>query len=667
MGLPLLWTFTDTPAWLLLATAAAWAAGAAMDRAGASRTTLAKLGSPVVGLFLALAVADLLFSGRDLFSALAFLLLGVQAVKLLLPKRAADGWQLSAVSLLEFLAAAATTERLSFAPSAFLFLSASAGAMWALHVQAEDELGRPVGGYDLPASTAAWALLLAGAFGFLATAVLFAAVPRVDLHRGLRRFPRGEAIPGFSETIALREVTVVKGDRRVVARVEFPFLGPGLSPPRMYLRGAVYSRYAGGEWRMRHTGVSIVPNAGILHLPEPAPSGPYSVADIVLEPADHPRLFTYGTPAMIEGIPGPLLTDAEGNLSLAHREHPTMRYRIRFAPALPAKAGVRSAPGPEYLAFPAGYEDVRELARSIVGTGGTGAERASRILSFFRTGFRYTLSDPAPSLRRFLFDEKAGFCEHYAAGLALLLRGAGIAARVAAGYLGGEWNRYGQYLIVRQSDAHAWVEAWIDGRWVTLDATPPQNEGSPFFRRTGFLGLHVDWMRQRWDKYVVNYSMRTQAAAVARGWSTIRRSRAAIANGLAGRALAAVAGTALAGSAVGWLLWYRRRRGRGRTKTKQARLPAPYGRLLRTLERSGYRTSPGLAMEALLAAAVEARPDLAGDAALFLAAYHRDRFGPVPPDPELRADAFGRAERLRMTLLSPGIGGTAVRNLAGRF
>ncbi len=54
---------------------------------------------------------------------------------------------------------------------------------------------------------------------------------------------------------------------------------------------------------------------------------------------------------------------------------------------------------------------------------------------------------------------------------------------MAVGYLGGEWNALGRYLIVRQSDAHAWVEAWIDGRWVTLDATPPAGEASPFFRK----------------------------------------------------------------------------------------------------------------------------------------------------------------------------------------
>ena len=67
-------------------------------------------------------------------------------------------------------------------------------------------------------------------------------------------------------------------------------------------------------------------------------------------------------------------------------------------------------------------------------------------------------------------------------------------------------------------------ETWIDGRWVTLDATPPTGDSSPFRTRTGTIGLYADWLRQRWDKYVVNYSMRMQADAVKEGVRAVRRT-----------------------------------------------------------------------------------------------------------------------------------------------
>jgi len=68
-----------------------------------------------------------------------------------------------------------------------------------------------------------------------------------------------------------------------------------------------------------------------------------------------------------------------------------------------------------------------------------------------------------------MFSSRNGFCEHYASAFVVMLRAAAIPARVVTGYLGGEMN--GNYMIVRQSDAHAWAEAYLDGRWVRFDPT----------------------------------------------------------------------------------------------------------------------------------------------------------------------------------------------------
>jgi len=381
---------------------------------------------------------------------------------------------------------------------------------------------------------------------------------------------------------------------------------------------------------------------------------PDSTADITLEAADHPTLFTYGHPTLIEGAFAPVLSDAEGNLSLARTGHPTLRYRVRFAADLPRRPRIDRRTGAEDLAFPEGSEDVRVLAQEIAGGKGTDRERAERIVRFFLSGFRYTLSDPASSIREFLFRKPAGYCEHFAAGLSLLLRGVGIPSRVAAGYLGGGWNGVGKYLIVRQSDAHAWVEAWIDGRWVTLDATPPAGDSSPFRTRTGTIGLYADWLRQRWDKYVVNYSMRMQADAVREGVRAVRRTGTAFRfrgwDGIGGAARRA-AGWALLAAPALYLLYrlLRRRRGsagRG-SPPGLSPLPGPYARLVRRLDRHRFRHTPGETLEETLTAAVRSRPALSADAARFLGLYHRDRFGPAPLPPEARNEAFRLANRLK--------------------
>jgi transglutaminase-like putative cysteine protease len=652
VGVLLLALFTDVSRGALSVTVVALAAGVAMDLGGVRRDGLSRLGAPLAILILVAAAADLLIGSRDLLSSITLMVLGVQSIGLLLPKRVRDGWQLCAVSFLEFLAAAASTDELLFAPFAFLFLTSSAGAMWGLHLQHEEEVEseKPSGGYDVPARAAAAAIALSGAGGFLLCAALFATVPRLDFRLPLHRLSRAHSVTGFSETITFREVTGVKTSRRVVARVEFP-VPPRRPPTALYLRGVSYSRPDAGGWKIARTGTARAPRAGFHYIVGSAPGGvPLSVADITLEPADHPALFAYVHPVTVEGAIGEMLADGEGNLSLSLPQagHPTMRYRVRFAEEIPPRRA--AAPGREFLEIPAELAPESALGREIAGDAGNDAERADRLLRFLRSGFRYTLTDPASSLREFLFEKRAGYCEHFAAALAMMLRGAGIPSRVAAGYYGGEWSDLGRYLIVRESDAHAWTEGWIDGRWVTLDATPPPEGDSPFLVRTGKPGLYLDWVRQRWDKYVINYSLRMQAEAVAGGWSALRRTGRGF-RGLGGPgARTPLRAAALAGFAgLGLFLLYRLSAGRKGEAPHggPGRLPPAYARLARRLEREGYRPVPGTSMGGMLSEAVRSRPALAGNAGRFLDLYHRDRFGARPLSPAEREEAFRLAGTLR--------------------
>ncbi len=143
--------------------------------------------------------------------------------------------------------------------------------------------------------------------------------------------------------------------------------------------------------------------------------------------------------------------------------------------------------------------------------------------------FTYTLAPgvvhPRDPVDGFLFDSRRGFCEHYASAFAVLLRGAGIPARIVTGYQGGEFNPRGNYLIVRQSDAHAWTEALIDGAWERFDPTGavsplriesgisralPGAEQLPLFARldSGFLKsteLMLDALNHAWRRNVVGF------------------------------------------------------------------------------------------------------------------------------------------------------------------
>jgi hypothetical protein len=159
---------------------------------------------------------------------------------------------------------------------------------------------------------------------------------------------------------------------------------------------------------------------------------------------------------------------------------------------------------------------------------------AQRALNYFKEkGFIYTLSPPLlpdDPVDEFLFDTRQGFCEHYAAAFTILMRAAGVPARVVTGYQGGEINPLGNYLIVRQRDAHAWSEIWIEGQgWLRVDPTAAvsaarveQGIGSALpqpFQALGFrvsehsllaeawrqLGNGWDALNNGWNDWVLGY------------------------------------------------------------------------------------------------------------------------------------------------------------------
>ena len=663
-GLLLLALLTEVSRAALLASFAAFIAGVFLDRAGASREGLRRLTVPLVALAFAASGADLLLGSGDLLFSVSVLVLGIQSVKFLFPKNARDGWQLCTISFLEFLAAAATTTEIQFAAFAFLYLGLCAEGMWALQIgqrEEEGETARPV-----RPRFAAKLLLFSATGGFLITAILFAVTPRIGIGQILRRLGRAEGFTGFSDTISLRDVTGIKADRRVVARVEFPALPPGASPLSLYLRGAVYSRFDGTAWKRPWGSRLRVVRSGFTYLVVPAPLGVrLSTAEITLEAMDNPALFVYGSPFLFEGSLGEIWMEEEGNFSLSQPGHTALRYRLQFFHEAPRSRIAGFPREREYLELPSGWDDIRALAAKVTAGGSSDAERAELALRHFRTGYRYTLIDPAFSVREFLFAKRAGFCEHYATALALLLRASGVPARVAAGYLGGEWSDVGKYLIVRMSDAHAWTEAWIGGRWVTLDATPPLGEHSPFFARTGKVGIYIDWAGQRWNKYVVDYSLKMQAESVSEGWAALGRAKADMRRAFsAGGEVRRRAGLLAAVLLTPLLLAILLRRVLGAASQREsfagqgkgeARPPRPYTRLLRRLAARGYRRTPGVTLEEMLLRAAGQKPALAGDASRFLALYHRDRFGPFPlPAAEFR-EAARLADRLGREITRPGV------------
>jgi transglutaminase-like putative cysteine protease len=279
---------------------------------------------------------------------------------------------------------------------------------------------------------------------------------------------------GLSETMAPGSISDLSLSDAVAFRVDFD--GPVPPPAQRYWRGPVLSRFDGREW-------SLVPRAGSGAL---APWGPGGVAyTVTLEPHGKPWLFALELPASLPRPAGDdgTLSRPEAFAFLARDQQLVARTPVSQVIQYSQRSMLRDAfpeadpeEGQDYLRLPRSANPrTAALARELRAQGGDDRAVVGAALSWFRgEPFVYTLTPPLldrDPVDAFLFDTRRGFCEHYAGAFVVMMRAAGIPARVVTGYQGGEVNPRGGYLIVRQSDAHAWAEVLVDRAWRRVDPT----------------------------------------------------------------------------------------------------------------------------------------------------------------------------------------------------
>jgi hypothetical protein len=626
----------DPPAWLPL-----WA----MNVLG-----LAYL--PVLG-------ADLLVLHRGhLVAPVLHLGLFALLVKLFAMVRERDKWQTTIGIFFIFLAAMGTSVHPTIALylAAFLVLGLVLLMRFAFfHVLADFSRDDP-GLAALPLRS----LVAGSTVCILLLAVpLFAMLPRLRspyvVGRGNGTGMVQEAA-GFSDAVTLDSIDQIRTSRAVVMRVQFE--SGGVRPEadqETRWKAASYDRYQEGRWRRapplgpmrRLQGGRFVLAAGVperwLHVwlkPLGSRSLPVPVETLQLEPR-------------VAGIE----MDQGGAVSLPFNPLEMREYRVGVG-SRPVLLGVTPAGAADSALDDSGITPrIAALAARVAGTGGA-AERAERLERHLSESYAYTLDlggrSPGDNpIESFLFRYKSGQCEYFASALVLMLRSQGIPARLVTGFLGGEYNRFEGYLVVRDSNAHAWVEGYLGGRegWQVLDPTPPA--GRPVEIASGFELLvrqAWDFVQFRWDRYVLTYGFYDQLAVFAELRSRWQRLLAifeppretaraaapadAAAAGEAGRAArsapepalrrllrspwtAAVA--ALAALAAAGLL--------GRRLRAPLDATLAYRRIRRRLARAGLRISPALAPLALQNLAAKSFPAAAAATARVVGLYLRESFG----------------------------------------
>ncbi len=295
--------------------------------------------------------------------------------------------------------------------------------------------------------------------------VLYLLFPRI--HGSLWMLPQDafSSSTGLSDEVSPGSITNLLGDDSIAFRVEFDGVVP--QPSKQYWRALVLSETDGQTWRR-----SNIDKYGVASL-DVEPLGPPVGYTVIHEPSNNRWLPILDLPAAapkktifktgyVVSIIAPLdqriRYQAESYLDYrtTRLDERTRRYNLRYPKD-------RS-------------ERVDQLLQQWLSDNPDTASLANRMLRHFREQeFYYTLSPPPLNnnrLEEFLFDTRRGYCEHYASAFGSLMRMAGVPTRMVIGYQGGEWNESGGYLSVRNSDAHAWNEVWMDERgWVRVDPT----------------------------------------------------------------------------------------------------------------------------------------------------------------------------------------------------
>jgi protein-glutamine gamma-glutamyltransferase len=486
------------------------------------------------------------FAAREIAAAgsLARLILVLAAIKLLQRKTDRDWIFLYLISFFEILLAAGLSISPLFVVALVLYLLCVVCAIVAFEIRkASNKVLEKKTKALLPAKnnffdwdrkaffrlpiTAVSLLLIVTVFAV----PLFFSLPRTG-GAGFGKSQSG-VTTGFSSSIRLGEIARVQQNNEVVMRVRID--EADRSKARFIRwRGVALDNFDGHGWSKSRTNMSepFVKTEKDFFLVDGAQDAKNLVTQtFFLEPLDTPVLFSLSRPVAFQGGFQLLQKDAEGSISVARGEAgrfsaERLSYKVYSDVTQPPVEKLRAdqtayPPGTRrYLQLPNRMDArIRDLAANVIQTSGAKNryDQARAIESYLQNSFGYTLDLRAGGdepLADFLFNVKEGHCEYFATALAVMLRTQGIAARVVTGFQTGEYNDAADVYVVRQREAHAWVEVYFPGEkaWVPFDATP----SAGLFSETGSAGVfanftkYLEALESLWIQYVVSYDNQEQ-------------------------------------------------------------------------------------------------------------------------------------------------------------
>jgi transglutaminase-like putative cysteine protease len=358
--------------------------------------------------------------------------------------------------------------------------------------------------------------------------VMWVFFPRISTPFWAVPIDTSRATSGLSDTMSPGDISSLSMSDAVAFRVKFGGVIP--QPRDRYWRGLVLTRFNGRTWTGREPSISRSARDQIETRGEPVEY------DVTLEPTRQQWVFALDMPvqwSLPQTFMGP-----QQQLARSFPIDQRIQYTVTSYPDFRVGTELSALYRNWYSELPDdGNARTRELAQAMRAEAESDRAFVDAVLNMLHEEEYYYTLEPPPlgsnPVDRFLFETRRGFCEHYASAFAVMMRSVGIPARIVLGYQGGEVNPLGGHLVVRQSDAHAWTEIWLDelGWWridptaavaperVDIGAGDAALDG--IGQAWGFsapskwvyqAAMAWDAMNARWNEWILGYGPDTQSA-----------------------------------------------------------------------------------------------------------------------------------------------------------
>jgi transglutaminase-like putative cysteine protease len=476
---------------------------------------------------------DYVFLSREFVPATVHLVFFLAVTKLLTASSERDYSLVKVVAFLELLAASIVSGSLNFFVFLGLFIVLAVATFTSGEIRRSSR--NPARLVRTGLRAANWrlaGLTVCTAIGILVlTGGMFFILPRTARAAFQRLAPEQYRLQGFSNEVVLGELGDIKTSKIPIMRVRKVDAqsGPGL--PRfselaanLKWRGTALSQFDGRRWSnpIPPRGERTLPTTPFMRLIEDEDRPPATVSrlnyEVHMQDTSSNVLFFAGVPEFLQ-VNSPFITRSPAG---SYRVPPALPRSVSYTvySYLPSPDGEISRRPLDpiervgYLQLPPMDPSVAGLAAEWTAGARTAARQAEAIETHLRKDFHYSLqqpkSPPADPIADFLFRRRQGHCEYFASAMAVMLRTIGIPSRVVTGFQSGEFNPVSGWLVIRASDAHSWVEAWLPQRgWTVFDPTPPDPNAGVVTAWTK-LGYYLDAAETFWQEWILNYNLERQ-------------------------------------------------------------------------------------------------------------------------------------------------------------